>query len=76
MAFVISGSEHIVANMYYIPAGIFAKSNSLFVEAAGVDSAQLGNLTWRGFAINNAIPVTLGNVRRRYHWGHVLWDIL
>ncbi len=62
MAFVISGSEHIVANMYYIPAGIFAKSNSLFVEAAGVDLAQLGNLTWRGFMINNAIPVTLGNV--------------
>ncbi len=62
LAFVISGSEHIVANMYYIPAGIFAKSNSLYVELAGVRPTELANLTWRGFLINNAIPVTLGNI--------------
>ncbi|NMB25324.1 MAG: formate/nitrite transporter family protein [Firmicutes bacterium] len=62
VAFVISGSEHIVANMYYIPAGIFAKGNGLYVELAGINPADLANLTWRGFLINNAIPVTLGNI--------------
>jgi formate/nitrite transporter len=62
LAFVISSSEHIVANMYYIPAGIFAKSNPLFVEMAGVDSAHLANLTWKGFFVKNGIPVTLGNI--------------
>ena len=60
--FVISGSEHIVANMYYIPAGIFAKSNMAYVEASGVSAAQLANLNLKGLLINNAIPVTLGNI--------------
>lgn len=60
--FVISGSEHIVANMYYIPAGIFAKSNLAFVEASGVSAAELANLSWKGLLINNAIPVTIGNI--------------
>lgn len=62
LAFVISGSEHIVANMYYIPAGILAKGNPLFVEMAGANPAHLANLTWKGFFINNAIPVTIGNI--------------
>lgn len=60
--FVISGSEHIVANMYYIPAGIFAKSNPAFVQASGASAAQLANLSWKGLFITNAIPVTLGNI--------------
>ncbi len=60
--FVISGSEHIVANMYYIPAGIFAKSNMAFVEASGVSAAQLANLSWKSLLVNNGIPVTLGNI--------------
>ncbi len=62
LAFIISGGEHIVANMYYIPAGILARSNPLFVELAKVSPVQLGNLTWKGFLINNAIPVALGNI--------------
>lgn len=62
VAFVISGSEHIVANMYYIPAGIFAKSNLGFVEASGASLAELANLSWKGLFITNAIPVTLGNI--------------
>lgn len=62
LAFVISGSEHIVANMYYIPAGIFARRNPMFVEMAGVNPAHLANLTWKGFFVNNGIPVTLGNI--------------
>ncbi|NMB45498.1 MAG: formate/nitrite transporter family protein [Firmicutes bacterium] len=62
MAFVISGSEHVVANMYYIPAGIFARSNSVFAEMAEMSLDELAHLTWKGFFLHNAIPVTLGNI--------------
>ena len=34
MAFVVSGFEHCVANMYYIPAGIFASMNPDYVAKA------------------------------------------
>ena len=66
MAFVISGYEHCVANMYYIPAGIFASSNEAYVAAAqtayGYTAAQLEALTWGNFLVKNLIPVTLGNI--------------
>ena len=32
--FITSGFEHSVANMYYIPAGIFAKTNHVWLDAA------------------------------------------
>lgn len=47
--FVTAGFEHSVANMFFIPAGIFA------------GGAEAG-ITWSGFFINNLIPVTLGNI--------------
>ena len=66
MAFVVSGYEHCVANMYYIPAGIFAASNESYVQAAmdayGYTAAQLDGLSWGNMLINNMIPVTLGNI--------------
>ena len=34
LAFVVSGFEHCVANMYYIPAGIFAAGNPAYVQKA------------------------------------------
>ena len=60
--FVISGFEHCVANMYYIPAGLFAKSVPAYAQLAaqaGIDTAQL---TWTGFFVNNLLPVTIGNI--------------
>ncbi len=60
--FVTCGFEHCVANMYAVPAGIFAKANEVFVEMSGVSAEALANLTWAGFAVNNLIPVTLGNI--------------
>lgn len=63
--FITSGFEHSVANMYYIPAGIMAKGNSLYYEAAlslGISSEKLAHLTWESFLINNLLPVTLGNI--------------
>lgn len=52
MAFVASGFEHSVANMYFIPTGLFL-GKELGREVAGLDLA--------GF-LGNLIPVTLGNI--------------
>ncbi len=63
--FIASGFEHSVANMYYIPAGILAKANEGFVQAAislGVKSDQIVNLNWGTLFTKNLIPVTLGNI--------------
>jgi formate/nitrite transporter len=63
--FVTSGFEHSVANMYYIPAGLFAKLNPDFVSAAldaGVSRSALDGLTWGSFFTANLLPVTLGNI--------------
>jgi formate/nitrite transporter len=47
MTFVVSGYEHSVANMYFLPAGLMAK----------------GEFIHNFFTIfNNLIPVTLGNI--------------
>ena len=66
MAFVVSGYEHCVANMYYIPAGIFAASNDAYAQAAmdayGYTAAQLEALNWGNMLVANLIPVTLGNI--------------
>jgi formate/nitrite transporter FocA (FNT family) len=61
MAFVTSGFEHCVANMYFVPMGLLLKGNVDVVAAAGLTD-KLANLTWRGFIANNLIPVTLGNI--------------
>ena len=53
MAFVISGFEHSVANMFYLPAGILA-SAQYGIAAPGL---TLGNAL-----IHNLMPVTVGNI--------------
>ncbi|MGI6727348.1 MAG: formate/nitrite transporter family protein [Anaerovoracaceae bacterium] len=63
--FVCSGFEHSVANMTYIPMGIFAKANSAWAEAAmavGVTPEQLDGLNWGSMFIDNLLPVTIGNI--------------
>jgi formate/nitrite transporter len=60
--FITSGFEHSVANMYYIPAGIFAKANAAWVTASGVAPEVLANLNWQSFFVQNLLPVTLGNI--------------
>ena len=66
MAFVVSGYEHCIANMYYIPSGIFAMGNDVYVQRAmseyGYTTDQLSQLTWGNFLLKNAIPVTIGNI--------------
>jgi len=51
MAFVASGFEHSIANMYYIPYGILVNASS---------SSPVPGLDWTGF-LSNIVPVTLGN---------------
>ncbi|MCX7920618.1 MAG: formate/nitrite transporter family protein [Clostridia bacterium] len=60
--FITSGFEHSVANMYYIPAGILAKSNAVWAGASGLSPEKLAHLNWEAFFIHNLIPVTLGNI--------------
>lgn len=58
-AFVASGFEHSIANMYFIPMGIFLKG----VEVLASNTIlEVTNLTWGGFIAKNLIPVTLGNI--------------
>ncbi len=62
--FVASGFEHCVANMYFIPMGVVLRKNPAVVAAAEKMAGKpldLSQLTWKGFFINNLIPVTLGN---------------
>jgi len=55
-AFVAAGFEHSVANMYFIPLGIFLRDT---VDLAGIAGA--GSLDWSGY-LRNLVPVTLGNI--------------
>ncbi|WP_292517506.1 formate/nitrite transporter family protein [Methanoculleus sp.] len=53
-AFVASGFEHSIANMYFIPAGIFV---------TGIDpSTAVATVNWVNMWTNNVIVVTLGNI--------------
>ncbi len=71
--FVICGFEHCVANMFFIPAGLFAltvpKYAALAVEA-GIDTSVL---TWGNFLLKNLLPVTLGNIVGGVALGATLW---
>ena len=60
-AFVAAGFEHSIANMYFIPMGIFLSGQTAVLEAAGVTAGGIANLTWMGF-IGNLVPVTIGNI--------------
>jgi formate/nitrite transporter len=64
MFFISSGYEHSVADMFYIPAGIFAKGTGAFNEALATafPKDNLASLTWGNFFVKNLIPVTLGNI--------------
>ncbi len=60
-AFVAAGFEHSVANMYFIPFGLFVKHNAGFVGSQ-TGLPDLSHLTWSRFFVHNLVPVTIGNV--------------
>jgi formate/nitrite transporter len=62
MAFVSTGFEHCVANMYFIPAGLMTAPFLSADQIATVGAAKLANLTWVTMWTNNIIVVTIGNI--------------
>lgn len=64
-AFVVSGFEHCVANMFYIPAGMLAASNPDYVAKAeelyGITAEQCAKVSVGGM-LHNMIPVTIGSI--------------
>lgn len=63
-AFVAAGFEHSVANMYFIPVGLFLKSTAAdsFWNLIGSSEGAYASLTWSNFLLANLLPVTLGNI--------------
>jgi formate transporter FocA len=63
-AFVAAGFEHSVANMYFLPLGLFVKHGAAdsFWQTTGASAGDYADLTWGNAAFGNLVPVTLGNV--------------
>jgi formate transporter FocA len=63
-AFVAAGFEHSIANMYFIPVGLFIKAGASaeFWSLIGKSAADFPNLTWGNFFVANLAPVTIGNI--------------
>ncbi len=53
MAFVLCSFEHSIANMFYIPAGLFSVMRT---------GAAAEGLSWGAFFVKNLLPVTAGNI--------------
>ena len=69
MLFVLCGFEHSVANMYYVPLGIFIRNHmgSSFSlhrwnTVGSVPEGFLDAVTASAYYLNNLLPVTLGNI--------------
>ena len=62
-AFVASGFEHSIANMYFIPMGILLKNNQDVLAAVlkSNPDINLSNLNIYGF-LGNLLSVTIGNI--------------
>jgi formate/nitrite transporter len=63
-AFVAAGFEHSIANVYFIPMGLFIKAGAAdsFWISIGKSAADFPTLTWSNFLFGNLIPVTIGNI--------------
>ncbi|MDP2090571.1 MAG: formate/nitrite transporter family protein [Candidatus Gracilibacteria bacterium] len=59
MTFVACGFEHSIANMFFVPMGIFIKNQQVVVNASGLD---VSNITWYNLFYSNLLPVTIGNI--------------
>ena len=60
--FVCTGYEHCVANMAYFFAGLFSKSNPVYLEAAHKTAEEAAKLNITSIFTHNLIPVTIGNI--------------
>lgn len=62
-AFAAAGFEHCIANVYFIPMGLFIKAGApdSFWKSVNRTAADFPDLTWSNF-ICNLVPVTAGNI--------------
>jgi len=60
-AFVATGFEHSVANMYFIPVALLIERDTAWMAStSGVPDTS--GLDWGSFLLDNLLPVTIGNV--------------
>ncbi len=71
--FVICGFEHCVANLFCVPAGLFAQQVPSYAALAAELGADLTALTWSNFFIHNLLPVTFGNIIGGVGVGSFFW---
>ncbi|MEG1159327.1 MAG: formate/nitrite transporter family protein, partial [Acidaminococcaceae bacterium] len=62
MAFVAMGMEHCIANMFFVPLGIWTGSDPRYLELVNAGLALPLKATWSSFFVGNLLPVTLGNI--------------
>lgn len=62
MMFVLCGFEHSVANMTFIPCGLFCQTIPAYRDAAAAAGIDVSNLDLFHFLAGNLLPVTLGNI--------------
>lgn len=62
MAFVALGMEHCIANMFFVPLGIFTGTDARYIALVNAGEAKALAVGWSDFFINNLVPVTLGNI--------------
>lgn len=71
--FVICGFEHCIANLFYIPAGLFAQAVPAYAALAADAGLDLSALTWGNFLLRNLLPVTVGNILGGTAMGGLCW---
>jgi len=71
--FVICGFEHCVANMYYVPAGLFAMNVPKYAQFAAEAGIDVSMLNWGNFFVRNLLPVTIGNILGGVAIGLTMW---
>lgn len=76
-AFVTSGFEHSVANMYFISFALFIKGGGDpgFWTSLAISPESFAHLTWGQFLFGNLLPVTLGNTIGGLAVGLMYWAI-
>lgn len=62
LLFIVSGYEHSVANMYYIPAGLLQATKPEMAEFLGESIQVLSNPSIPEILYKSFLPVTLGNI--------------
>lgn len=63
-AFVTSGFEHSIANMYFIPEAILILNHGdeKFLALVNASSQNYESVSWSNYLFSNLLPVTIGNI--------------